>query len=322
MSAACPEYATLAVHTLYGETMGTRWRVDLCAPPRMALDALHGAVQARLDGIVAQMSTYEPDSDLCRFNRARADSWHVLQDDFFAVMACALDVAAASDGAFDPTLGTVVGAWGFGADATSAPAVPEARFLAAARRDAGWQRLQLRRDTRELRQPGGLSLDLSAIAKGFAVDAVAALLQARGIAAALVDVGGELRGDGRKPDGAPWRVLVEAGDDEDESCVLALDAVAVATSGTRWHRFDADGREYAHTLDPRSGAPVRDAAAAVSVIAVDAMHADAWSTALTVMGPDDGFAFAQAHGLAARFVPHGAAAPARMTPAFAERLAG
>src|SRR5690606_15983287 len=111
----------------------------------------------------------------------------------------------------------------------------------------------------------------------------------------------------------------EAGDTQ--PCVLSLDGFAVATSGVRWHRFEHDGRSYAHTLDPRSGAPVEDAPAAVTVIADDAMHADAWATALTVMGVDEGFAFAQARGLAARFVPAGTTiGEVRMTAAFVDRI--
>lgn len=294
------------VHSLYGETMGTRWRVDLCAPPRMELAPLHAGVQSCLDRVVAQMSTFEHGSDISRFNRAPAGSWHRLPPEFFTVLSCALDIARDSGGAFDPTVGALVAAWGFGAGA-GPRAVPDDATLAALRARCGWQRLELDRDGRRARQPGGLRLDLSAIAKGYAVDGVAAWLQDAGVAAALVDVGGELRGFGRKPDGTPWRVLVETGDDGDDDtdgdlCILALDGRAVATSGTRWHRFEADGREYAHTLDPRTGRPVAGACAAVTVVAGDAMHADAWATALTVLGADAGYGFALRHGIAARFV--------------------
>ncbi|HLT45428.1 MAG TPA: FAD:protein FMN transferase [Luteimonas sp.] len=316
MSQPAPAVASpLVAHALYGETMGTRWRADLVAARSMPIDPLHGALQARLDAIVAQMSTWRADSDLMRYSRAAAGSWHALGDDFFAVMDCALQVADGSGGAFDPAIGALVGAWGFGAHA-GARRVPGAATLDGAREASGWRRLELRRDTRELLQPGGVHLDLSAIAKGYAVDALVAALRARGIAAALVDVGGELRGYGRKPDGSTWRVLVEAGDDDADACVVALDDAAIATSGPYWQHFDAGGRELAHTIDPRNGAPVVDAPAAVSVIAADAMHADAWSTALTVMGVEAGIAFAQAHGLAARLLPAGAGARARTTPAF------
>ena len=315
--------ATPVVHTLYGETMGTRWRVDLCTAPHAPLDPLHAAVQRRLDASVAQMSTWEPDSDISRFNRAPAGSALPLPGDFFRVMDAALQVARASGGAFDPAIGAVVAAWGFGARGQGSGRLPDATILASARQASGWRRLRLDRDARVLHQPGGLALDLSAIAKGHGVDAVVELLQNHGITAALVDVGGELRGFGHKPDGTPWRVLVETGDaDGDEApCVLVLDGVAVATSGPRWHRFEAGGRSFAHTIDPRRGAPVDDAPAAVSVIDPLAMRADAWSTALGAMGTGDGFDFALAHGLAARIVPAIAGAGIRMTPAFEARLA-
>jgi len=311
----------LALHTLYGETMGTRWRVDLYAPRNERLDPLHGAVQARLDAIVAQMSSWEPESDLSRFNRAPAGSWHALPDDFFAVLDCALQVAHDSDGAFDPAIGAIVGAWGFGAHA-HARGVPDAGTLADASAASGWRQLQLDRDARRLRQPGGLALDLSAIAKGYGVDAVVELLRERGVDAALVDVGGELRGHGRKPDGTPWRVLVERGELDDAApCVITLDDAAIATSGPYWQRFEADSRELSHTIDPRIGAPVADAPAAVSVIAGSGMLADAWSTALTVMGVEAGAAFAEARGLAVRLLPADAHAQALTTPAFDACLA-
>lgn len=306
------------MHTLYGETMGTRWRVVLRASPPASLERLHGGIQGRLDAIVAQMSTWEPESDISRFNRADAGSWHLLSDSFFTVLSCALDVARDSHGAFDPTLGPLVAAWGFGAKAAPR-GMHDADSIDAAKSRIGWRRIALDAATRRALQPGRIALDLSAIAKGFAVDDVCAWLQSAGIAAALVDVGGELRGFGRKPDGSPWRVLVETGDEhDDEPCMLSLDGRAVATSGTHWHRYETDGREFAHTIDPHSGQPVVDAAAAVTVVADDAMHADAWATALTVMGVDAGFAHAKANGMAVRFVRRNrdGASGVLATPAF------
>lgn len=291
-------------HTLYGETMGTRWRVQLCAPQRAPLQALHAGVQAQLDSVVAQMSTWEPDSDINRYNRAPAGSWHALPDAFSTVLRCSIEVAAATDGAYDPTIAPLVELWGFGANGRG-HRVPDDDAIAFARARTGWHRIAFDTGTRRVQQPGDIALDLSAIAKGYGVDAVTDWLRAQGIVAALVDVGGELAGYGRKPDGEGWRVLVEAGpDDEDDAppCVIALDGRAAATSGDHWHRFEADGRYYSHTLDPRSGRPVAHAPAAVTVIAVDAMHADAWATALTVLGADAGHAFAEAHDLAVRFV--------------------
>ncbi|HST43732.1 MAG TPA: FAD:protein FMN transferase [Luteimonas sp.] len=290
------------MHTLYGETMGTRWRVDLLAAGA-ALHALHAAVQAELDAVVAEMSDWDPRSDVSRYGRAAAGSWRVLPEACFTVLQQALAVAEASDGAFDPTIAPLVEAWGFGARGDGGR-VPSAAVLASARSRVGWRRVVLDAASRGVLQPGGLQLDLSAIAKGHGVDAVVARLRAMGIAAALVDVGGEVRGYGRKPDGGAWRVLVDAMPDDALApvVVLRLDDRAAATSGDGWHRFDADGRRYPHTLDARTGAPVAHRTRAVTVVDATAMGADAWATALLVMGSEAGHAVAQARGLAARFV--------------------
>jgi FAD:protein FMN transferase len=312
-----------AIDTLYGETMGTRWRVALVPTPRQSLHALHDGIQTQLDRVVAQMSTWERDSDLSRFNRADSATWQALPDALFEVLACALDVARASGGAYDPTVGPLTDSWGFGSGSASY-SVPDADTLAAAHRRVGWQAVRLQPETRSAWQPGGVSIDLSAIAKGFGVDVVAAYLREAGVDAALVDVGGEVYAYGRKPDGTPWRVLVDAMPDvdgvdaqSDDPCVLRLQEMAAATSGDRWHRFERDGRVYSHTLDPRSGEPVTQALAAVTVVARDAMQADAWATALTVMGAEAGFDFAMCHDMAARFVMrHDRDTTTRTTPGF------
>lgn len=319
----------LVVHALGGESMGTRWQVSLAAAPAADLHALHAGIQATLDIVVAQMSSWEPGSDLCRYNRAPAGSWQALPQPFFDVLRAALRVAEASDGACDPTVAPLVDLWGFG-PAGGAGRIPDAAAVAAARTRVGWRRVVLDDAGQRALQAGGVALDLSGIAKGHGVDAVAAWLRAQGVPAALVEVGGELYGYGRKPDGSPWRVLVEAwpdeGDDDDRDdlppCVLALDDRAVATSGDHWHRFAHDGRVFTHSIDPHSGAPVAHAPAAVTVIAEDALHADAWATALTVMGAEAGFAFAQRRGIAARFVVRGGDGPARDVACDADRGAG
>jgi FAD:protein FMN transferase len=295
------------LHSLYGHTMGTSWSVKLVAPARLDSHAVHAGIQMQLDDVVAQMSTWEPDSDITCFNRSPAGTWHTVPQHFWNVLNCALEIARASDGAYDPTVGPLVAAWGFGAGA-GAREVPDDAVLAGARARVGWQRVAIE-DGRRLLQPGGLQLDLSAIAKGYGVDCVARFLRGRDIAGALIEVGGELYGYGRKPDDTLWRVLVESSPDEENEClaprVIALDDLAIATSGDRWHWFEQDGQRYSHTLDPRRGLPVEHAPAAITVIAGDAMHADAWATALTVMGGDAGFAFAERQSLAARFVIRG-----------------
>ncbi|MTI74494.1 MAG: FAD:protein FMN transferase [Stenotrophomonas sp.] len=301
------------IAALGGHTMGTTWSVKLVAPRDRDLHALHAGIQAQLDRVVAQMSTWAHDSDISRFNRADRGHWQPLPDDFWQVLQAARSVAERSEGAFDPTVGPLVALWGFGADARG-QRPPDAAQITRVAAQCSWQRLRLDAQAQAVLQPGGLQLDLSAIAKGYGVDLVSRWLRAQGIEAALVEVGGELHGRGRKPDGQPWRVLVESAPDEDAGSgqpprVLALDDLAVATSGDRWHRYEHDGVSYSHTLDPRRQAPVTGAAAAVTVLHREAMLADAWATALTVMGADQGCAFADAHGLAARFLQRGADGP-------------
>ena len=312
------------IATLGGETMGTRWSVRLVAARNADLHALHAGIEGQLAMVVQQMSTWESGSAISLFNRAEAGSRHALPDAFRHVLQCALEIAAASEGAFDPTIGPLVGLWGFGAHARNGAPAPADLQHERARVD--WQRIHIDADTGQVLQPGDVQLDLSAIAKGFAVDLVAAHLRDTGISSALVEVGGELYGYGSKPDGTPWRVLVEAGPEEDdhslEPRVLSLDALAVASSGDRWHHYERDGQRYTHTIDPRTGAPRMHAAAGVTVVASDAMHADGWATALTVLGSDAGHALAQRLGLAARFLDRSDdGLQERMTDAFQAHLA-
>ncbi|MBD9367829.1 FAD:protein FMN transferase [Xanthomonas sp. XNM01] len=319
--------STLALAALGGQTMGTRWSVRLAVSRTADLHAFHDGIQRQLDTVVAQMSTWEADSDISRFRDAPADSWHPLPGGFSRVLTAALEVAQASDGAFDPTVGPLVELWGFGAGAQPRR-IPDQARLAAARARCGWHQLRRRDGDGALHQPGGLQLDFSGIAKGFGVDLVSEYLQGIGVCAALVEVGGELRAHGRKPDGDAWRVLVETPPDVATGAtppprVLSLDGLAVATSGDRWHHFEQNGRRYSHSIDPRSGQPVPHAAASVTVLATDAMRADAWATAMTVLGPEAGLRHACAAGLAVRFVSSdGAEVSEAMSPAFEEHLVG
>jgi thiamine biosynthesis lipoprotein len=298
------------VHALGGDTMGTTWSVQVVASRDLDLHALHRDIQQVLDRVVAQMSTWEADSDISRFNRASAGQWHAIPAEFLQVLRAALKIAEASDGAFDPTVGGLVGLWGFGAQAQPHGRLDELQHRRVAA-DAGWHRLQLDVPGSRILQTGGLSLDLSAIAKGYGVDAVADALRSRQLPAALVEVGGELLGFGRKPDGTPWRVLLESNPEEESAAdleprVLELDGTAVATSGDRWHSYEHEGERLSHTLDPRTAKPVAHASAGVTVLAESAMQADAWATAMTVLGADAGLVLAERLGLAVRFVDRGA----------------
>lgn len=280
---------------LTGATMGTTWQVSVAVPRSIGLEArdVQAIVQARLSGIVADMSHWEPDSHLSRFNHAIAGTRFSLSQDFAAVMACALAIAEASGGAFDPALGRLTDLWGLGPRGTTGD--PHAAEVAQALGHCGWRKLAFDHHGRTLHQPGGVWLDLSGIAKGFAVDAVADALAGQGLHHALVEIGGECAGRGLRPDGDPWWVDVENPPGVLLAPLrLALHQLSVATSG--------DYLRGGHTLDPRTGWPAIHPTTAVTVLHASCMHADGWATALSVLDLSTACAMAIQHGLIARIV--------------------
>jgi thiamine biosynthesis lipoprotein len=296
-----------------GHSMGTGWSV-LIGDPGAEESRARPLIEAELIQVVAQMSTWEPDSELSRFNTAAAGTRHTLPAQLREVLKAALALAEDSGGAFDPTVGPLVELWGFGPGRPrqTAPAPAE---IDALRSRIGWQRVQLEGET--LIQPGGLSLDLSAIAKGYAVDRIAEALRAAGYVDLLIEVGGELRAHGQHPDGRPWRVGLEGPSVEGAATGIVLHDQAVATSGDYRQFFEQDGRRYSHMIDPRSGQPIAQAGIAVSVVHASCMQADGLATTLSVLGPDQGFQWARERGIAARFVyREGDAWAERRTPAF------
>lgn len=303
--------ASAPVLTTGGETMGTCWSVRFARVPGVALANVRVAVTARLGGIVAEMSHWEPATCLSRFNRAEPGSWVTLPPDFATVMTAALDIAEASDGAFDPAIGALVDMWGFGPVPTAE--APRAEAIAEACAAGGWRRLAWRAPDRALRQPGDLRLDLSGIAKGFAVDAVAGALRGLGLHDFLVEIGGELFGAGVRPDGEPWWVDLETPPGlELPPLRIALHGLAVATSG--------NSRRGEHTIDPRTGLGASGGVLAASVIHTSAMLADAWATALTVLGPIKGLEMADRIGLAARLIVAGSTAREHLSTALVAML--
>ncbi|KFN49539.1 FAD:protein FMN transferase [Arenimonas composti] len=315
--------------TLQGESMGSVWTVKLAADLDDATRArLQRAIQQELDRVVAQMSPWEADSDISRFNRAPAGSVQVLAPGFAHVLAAALELARDTGGAYDPTIGPLVDLWGFGpAGRRSAP--PPEDEIAAARARVGWQRLAFDPATRELGQPGGVGLDLSSIATGFGVDQVARRLQAEGFADFLIELGGELRAAGTRG-GAPWTVGIErppldltAGADDAAALLTAIPLrdMAIGNSGDARNFFVRDGARYSHHLDPRTGVPVDSRLAMVTVLHPECMQADALAMAITALGADAGYAWAEARGLAALLVVReGDRLVERATPAFAAVL--
>jgi thiamine biosynthesis lipoprotein len=308
-----------AIRDFSGRSMGTSWSVRLVAAPDDACGYLQAGLQQQLDLVVAEMSHWEADSDLGRFNRAGEGSWQALQPAFFDVLSFAMDVGRASGGAYDPCAGALVNLWGFGPHGRfDQPGFvrPSDELVAEARARLVERPVLLEREGRRALQPGGVQLDLSSVAKGYSVDRLAHYMKTHGVQHYLVEVGGELRGAGVKPDGQPWWVALEevgdvapaaSADASPAELVLALHGLAVATSGDYRRYFELDGRRYSHTIDPRSGMPIANELASVTVVHAQCMAADAWSTALTVLGPEQGLRMAERQGLAARFVARDAA---------------
>ena len=277
--------------------MGTTWSVRWL--PRGPGDepAVLRLIENTLDLVVGQMSPWRADSDISRFNCTAPGIWHDLPEAFRTVLSCGLNIARATGGAYDPTAGELVDLWGFGPPGPVA-SDPDECAVAAALERCGWRRLADDGHGR-YRQPGGLRLDLSSIAKGYAVDCIVERLAAHGIAGALVEIGGELCGYGIKPDGQPWWVALDhpaAGTRQHEpraDDVVALYGLGVATSGDAQRRLERGGRVISHTIDPRNGHPVSADVASVSVLNRRCMEADAWATALLVLGREEGPAMAQ-----------------------------
>ena len=290
---------------LRGRTMATTYRLRM-RPPRAGLDGprLHQGVAALLRRVNAQMSRWRPESELSRFNASRSRDWFRVSGETAQVVSAALDMHARSRGAFDPTIGPLAAVWGFGPGRTK-HRVPDA----AERRDGltqiGAGGVAARHEPPALRkEDDALTLDLGAIAQGHALDEIARYLDDRAVPAWLLELGGELRSRGRATADRPWRVAIEGPSLEADRpvAVVRLEDAAISTSGVHRQGFFADGRRYGHVLDPRTGAPVRHGAVSVSVVAPTALEADAWATALLVLGPVEGPPFARDLRIAALWI--------------------
>lgn len=304
------------VHSLAGRTMGTSWSAKLVGGDA---DALQRAIEAALDRVVSQMSSWEAASDLSRFHAAPAGQWMSIPPEFRQVIGCALRICRESGGAYDPAIGRLVDAWGFG-PAGSRGVPPDPVLIGLARNRSGAAAIELA-DNSQMRRIADVSLDLSGIAKGFAVDLVAQTVRAHGVTDCLIEIGGELAGCGVKPDGTPWWVDIDTPLSAAAPVRVALHGLAVATSGCE-RAFTCNGRTYSHTIDPRTGMAIDNGMITATVVHRSCMEADAFATALMVLGPSAGLSFAARHGLAAviTHAPAGSRPCEHMTPAFASML--
>lgn len=315
--------STNALESLRGLTMGAHWSVKYVAPTNTSAKAgVARALQALLDRLEGQMSTWRNDTDLARFNASRRVDWFPVPRETALVVTEAQRISRLTEGAFDVTVDPLVRLWGFGPRGRPG-VVPSVEAIKEVQTKIGWRRLEVRSDPSALKKGiPELSVDLSAIAPGFAADEMGRWLESRGVTNYLADVGGELRARGRDPRGRPWRVGIEQPlvDRREIGSVVALDNLSLATSGDYRNFFEKAGRRYAHILDPRTGRSTAHVAS-VSIAHPSAMTADALATALMVLGAEAGMKLAREQGWPVRFVVRdGETLRTLATPQF-ERLA-
>lgn len=302
---------------LQGPTMGTYYRVRAVADSGDR-EAIRALVEQRLDAVDRAMSTYREESEISRFNRLPTDESFAFSEGTWAVLELAWRVREETGGAFDPTVGPLVDAWGFGAPGRDAEPTPVADDRLAELRNAIGAIELPSTGRRVLKLQDGAALDLSAIAKGWATDRVSEALSHAGFANHLVEVGGEVRTAGHSPAGDEWRIAIERPPARvsDSGQGPATEGVAqpnlqrilpftdgsLATSGDYRNYWERDGVRYSHTIDPRTGRPVEHSLASASVFHTSCAVADAYATALMVLGPKHGLAWADDNDIAVLFL--------------------
>ena len=283
----------VAVHALSGATMGTSYHIKVVAPATLDSQRLQQRIQAVLDRIEARMSTYRADSELSRFNQSIAGQAFSVSAETATVVALGLQVSQQSQGAFDMTVGPLVNLWGFGPGAIVEKA-PIQATIDKQLQQTGYQQISVQQSPAALRKSEPRYLDLSAIAKGYAVDQLAELL-VPDFSGFMIEVGGELRLHGTKPEQQPWRIAIETPEATTREIqrVIEVGDNAIATSGDYRNYFEQDGVRYSHTIDPATGRPISHRLASVTVVDPSCARADAMATALMVLGDERGLALAK-----------------------------
>lgn len=304
--AGCSFQPDEEIWEISGPVFGTRYHISVVLPEdHDRLESLAKGIDEALEGVDASMSTWREDSELSKLNRREDQSaWIPVSDGLFEVLTRADEISRLTDGAFDVTIGPVVNLWGFGPDARPEQ-IPSEEELARALAKTGYEHLSLQAAPPAVKAAIPQYIDLSAIAKGYGVDVVARYLDSEGIAAYLVEIGGEIRTHGQKPDGSVWRLAIEQpvdGAEHTVNSIVSLPSRAMATSGDYRNYYESEGRRLSHTIDPETGHPIAHHLASVTVIADDCMTADALATGFTVMGYERASELATRENIPAYFI--------------------
>ena len=307
------------VESFGGPTMGSTYSVKYVAGDKAAAKKqLQRETESILARIDKQLSTYRADSDIETFNALPAHECMAMPSGVRELILAGQQLSEESNGALDLTIEPLLNLWGFGPQGHG-ERVPSAEDIASVRQNIGQQYLRI--DGEQLCKDAAVQVDFNSIAAGYAVDQVVAALEASGVSSYLVEITGELKARGRKPDGSLWRIAIEAPRDNERVAqrIIELDGYAVSTSGDYRNYFERDGKRYSHTLDPQTGAPIDHHLAAVTVVDPSTLRADGLSTVLMVLGPERGLAFAAERKIAAFFVVReGQEFVSRSTEAFNE----
>lgn len=289
------------VISLQGNTMGTYYQIKYVVDAqeqddeKLSIETLQAEIDTRLELVNDLMSTYRPNSELSRFNKA--DKSLQVSAAMRKVVKEALVIYEQSNGAYDVTVGPLVNLWGFGPD-KHPDKVPEQSIIDQKLAEVGSQYLSIKGNSL-VKSRSDLYVDLSSIAKGYGVDFIAEYMQSLGLKNYLVDIGGELRVQGEKPGDQQWTLAIERPvDGENVERIIHIGDNGIATSGDYRNYFESKGIRYSHTIDPKTGKPITHKLASVTVIYKDCMTADGYATAITVLGPKAGLAFAKKNKLA------------------------
>lgn len=300
--AACK--TSKSAHNVNGLTMGTNYTVVAADPKGLVSDAeLKSAIEASLSRVTAQMSNWDAGSELSQLNASRATTPMSVSSDLSNVLLAAQEVHEASDGRFDVTVGRLIDLWGFGAGDSRKDAPSEADVTRAMAQSGQTRALRIGNGMVQKTLPEA-EIYLSAIGKGYGVDQVAQTLRGFGLKDFMVEIGGDLYVEGRNPNGRPWQIGIETPEAFDRGVydVVTASGNGVATSGDYRNYFVEDGTRYSHIIDPTTGRPVTHMTSSVTVVADNAMLADAWATALLVLGRERGLEIADQQNLAVLFV--------------------
>ena len=305
---ACMQEERVKTEVLRGEIFGSYYAIKYVVYAETpALDEVERLVLQRLEDIDQTMSTWEQTSELSQLNRDAQNTTIKLSQEMMEILQLSARLNQDTLGAFDITVGPLVNLWGFGSQEEPSRIPDEAEIQAALER-VGLDKLQMDLTTNQVIKRADLYLDLSAIAKGYAVDEVGEVLNKMGIENYLVEIGGELRAQGHKPaargDINPWQIAIETPSAKERGIqrIITLRNMGMATSGDYRNYYEKEGVRYSHIIDPNIGMPIRHKLASVSVAHPETAIADAWATALLVLGEERGRALATQNGLAAYFI--------------------